>query len=184
MTDWTDITDTETAQDSPVTQSLTRALRDNVSALAEGASGAPDVTAEALAASSAMANFIADRLANVTLTAGSVPIWRQQTNDDVTKTYSAGDVITPIVMFRSGGTVRFAADFDGGSGDVRIYVNGVLIDTWESVGSSNFSTDVTVSAGDWAYADVISDTVIMDYFYIQSDNTDHIGQVVTCGEMI
>lgn len=41
MTTWTDITNAQTDQDSPVTQTLVQALRDNVNAAAEGATGAP-----------------------------------------------------------------------------------------------------------------------------------------------
>lgn len=41
MTTWTEITNAQTDQDSPLTQTLVQALRDNVNAAAEGATGAP-----------------------------------------------------------------------------------------------------------------------------------------------
>lgn len=41
MTTWTTITNAQTDQDSPITQTLVQALRDNVNAAAEGATGAP-----------------------------------------------------------------------------------------------------------------------------------------------
>lgn len=41
MTTWTAITNAQTDQDSPITQTLVQALRDNVNAAAEGATGAP-----------------------------------------------------------------------------------------------------------------------------------------------
>ena len=43
MADWTTITETATDPDAPVTSTLIKALRDNPSAIAEGASGAPRI---------------------------------------------------------------------------------------------------------------------------------------------
>ena len=48
MADWTTITETATDPDAPVTSSLLKALRDNPSAIAEGASGAPRIVRSAL----------------------------------------------------------------------------------------------------------------------------------------
>lgn len=48
MTTWTTISDAVLAQDKPLTQSVVRALRDNVSALAEGSSGAPAIVYAAM----------------------------------------------------------------------------------------------------------------------------------------
>lgn len=48
MADWTTITETATDPDAPVTSTLIKALRDNPSAIAEGASGAPRIVRSAL----------------------------------------------------------------------------------------------------------------------------------------
>ena len=48
MPTWTTLSDSTLAQDKPLTQSITRALRDNPIALAEGASGAPQVEHKAI----------------------------------------------------------------------------------------------------------------------------------------
>lgn len=48
MADWTTITETATDPDAPVTSSLIKALRDNPSAIAEGASGAPRIDQPAM----------------------------------------------------------------------------------------------------------------------------------------
>lgn len=48
MADWTTITETATDPDAPVTSSLLKALRDNPSAIADGASGAPRIVRSAL----------------------------------------------------------------------------------------------------------------------------------------
>lgn len=48
MADWTTITETATDPDAPVTSTLIKALRDNPSAIAEGASGAPKIVRSAL----------------------------------------------------------------------------------------------------------------------------------------
>ena len=48
MADWTTITETATDPDSPVTSGLIKALRDNPSAIAEGASGAPRIDRPAM----------------------------------------------------------------------------------------------------------------------------------------
>ncbi len=48
MTAWTVLTDGQILADRPITQSQGRALRDNVSALAEGASGAPTILRDAI----------------------------------------------------------------------------------------------------------------------------------------
>ena len=48
MADWTTITETATDPDAPVTSTLIKALRDNPSAIAEGASGAPRIDQPAM----------------------------------------------------------------------------------------------------------------------------------------
>lgn len=48
MTDWTTLSDTDLAQDKPLTQSKSRALRDNPIAITEAASGAPRIAPAAL----------------------------------------------------------------------------------------------------------------------------------------
>jgi hypothetical protein len=44
MADWTDILNSEVDTDSPITEALMTALRDNPVAIAEGASGAPTIS--------------------------------------------------------------------------------------------------------------------------------------------
>lgn len=48
MADWTTITETATDPDAPVTSTLIKALRDNPAAIAEGASGAPRISYDAM----------------------------------------------------------------------------------------------------------------------------------------
>lgn len=48
MTDYTTVTDSEIDQDSPITQPLLTALRDNPIAITEGASGAPKIQEAAM----------------------------------------------------------------------------------------------------------------------------------------
>ena len=57
MADWTTITETATDPDAPVTSSLIKALRDNPSAIAEGASGATRIRVGALQRLAAGANI-------------------------------------------------------------------------------------------------------------------------------
>lgn len=52
MTDWTTITDTQIDPKAPVTSELMTALRDNPSAITEGAAGAPRLKGEAVARAS------------------------------------------------------------------------------------------------------------------------------------
>lgn len=51
MADWTNIANNEIDGDSPITESLMTALRDNPVAITEGASGAPKIQSAALASS-------------------------------------------------------------------------------------------------------------------------------------
>lgn len=56
MTTWTTITDGQTGSEAPITQALMRALRDNISALAEGSAGAPFINRAAISPGSSGAD--------------------------------------------------------------------------------------------------------------------------------
>jgi len=68
MTDWTNLTDNELSIDQPVTQEKMLALRDNPKAMAEGASGAPEIQTAALANSA----VTTDKISNSAVTAAKI----------------------------------------------------------------------------------------------------------------
>jgi hypothetical protein len=70
MATYTAITDAEIDQDSPITQTLMTKYRDNLIATAEGASGAPSISANALQTTATEVSWVAQRTA--TIAAGDV----------------------------------------------------------------------------------------------------------------
>ena len=131
MTAFVDITNNEIDQDSPVTQPLMVALRDNPVAITEGAAGAPRISTAAMVAPTAGSNIIAK------LSAGIV-----SNNQTVKKE------IDPVRVL-VGGTVTMSAAVYGAAGTFELWKNDAVV--YSSPINSSLIThtfDVSVVLGD------------------------------------
>lgn len=138
MADWTDIANNEIDGDSPITESLMTALRDNPTAITEGATGAPRI--ENLA------------MAENVVTAGSVYI----KNHDIEEQHQGTSTITIKEFYTTqSGTCRISFDFKGngtGTAYARIYKNDSPVGTLRSTGGTAYTTyteDISISIGDY-----------------------------------
>jgi hypothetical protein len=136
MADWTDIANSEIDGDSPITESLMSALRDNPEAITEGATGAPRI--ENLA------------MANNVVTAGNKYILRSDIEDSVT-----GTTLTTLKEFYTtqSGTCRIYFELKSSSSTAygRVYVNNVAVGTQRSTTSTSYvsyTEDFSISVGD------------------------------------
>lgn len=151
MTSYTAIPNGDIDQDSPVTQPLMTALRDNPIAMAEGDDPAPRILGEAAGRDSSV---LARRLPVATVTAGDVTSDQGQGQvTGTTGTTSATNVVAYTYTIRSySGTLRFFAVQSivaGGTATAEIYKNNVLVQAYTiSSGSANRTNDVTVAVGD------------------------------------
>jgi hypothetical protein len=138
MADWTTISNSEVDGDSPITESLMTALRDNPQAIAEGATGAPRI--ENLA------------MEENVVTAGNVYIAR----NDAEESHS-GTTLTTLKEFYTtqSGTCRILFELKygtAGTSYARIYINNVSMGTLRSSTSSTYATyteDFSISVGDY-----------------------------------
>lgn len=131
---WITIANSEIDQDSPITQTLMTALRDNVPAALNGDSGAPRLQVAALQEVAA---------------GGSIKLRNDGTASTTSLSYQG--VIDFNIM--QAGTIRAEVRHrapGSGSSDVRVLRNATEINSW-STSSSSFvsrSVDFSVSPGD------------------------------------
>ena len=151
MTSYVAIPNGDTDQDSPITQPLMTALRDNPIAIAEGDDPAPRILGEAAGRDSSVA---ARRLPVVTVAAGAVLSFQGQGRvDGTTSTTSTTNVVAYTFTIRSySGSLRFSVVqqfIAGGTVTAEIYKNNVLVQAYTiSNGSATRTNDVTVAVGD------------------------------------
>lgn len=152
MTSYTAIPNGDIDQDSPITQPLMTALRDNPIAMAEGDDPAPRILGEAAGRDSSVA---ARRLPVATVAAGSVA--SSQGQGAVTGTISTTsltNVVAYTYTIRSySGTLRFSVtqtnSGGGGNAIAEIYKNNILVQSYtRSPGTTVRTNDVTVAVDD------------------------------------
>lgn len=136
MADWTDIADSVLEVGKPIRSIDHFALRDNITALAEGATGAPDILNAAIPA----------------VTAGTVYYGNSMLLSKLLA--AAGDTKLLTTRVAVNGTVRVQWSYWSNAGATvytRCYKNGVAQGTEKSTTSTTpqvVTEDVTVSAGD------------------------------------
>lgn len=150
MTDYTSIPDSDLDQDSPVTQPLMTALRDNPIAIAEAAAGAPIILGAALAT--------ADNHPTVTVAAAdtySVEIAITRVNGSQSTTSTSYVVAYTLTNNFLSGSVRFSArhrssGFPAATSYMRVRKNGVTLNDWSTSSTSNQTRteDISVVPGD------------------------------------
>ena len=152
MTTYVAIPNGDIDQDSPVTQPLMTALRDNPIAIAEGDDPAPRILGEAAGRDSSVA---ARRLPVVTVAAGAVLSAQGQGRaDGTTVTTSGTNVVAYTFTIRSySGSLRFSVTQSntgaGGTAIAEIYKNNVLVQAYTlTPGTATRTNDVTVAVGD------------------------------------
>lgn len=127
-----------------------------------------------------------DAIEDYTLVAGSVPIWYDgyQNTDARYYTDTVGFISTQTAICRSAGTITVRADF-GESVDgayCKVLKNSTEMDTFTNVDNTAFTTSFSVAVGDAVYlrlyVAVEGEGIELDKWQIQSDTTDHIGQVI------
>lgn len=139
MTTYTTIADADIDQDSPVTQPLMTALRDNPIAIGEGAAGAPRIYGAAMHGPAAGA--VAQR--------DCLPTGSRSASAAASTTASAiieAASFTALVACTVRVSVTFTTSGLVASRSVVVYKNGAAAQTWTSDGS--YTVDVTLAAGD------------------------------------
>ena len=151
MTTWTNIPDADIDQDSPVTQPLMSALRDNPIALAEGDPSSPGIYGNAVQ------RDYRSPLPVVTVSAGdNSSAQGQGFAEGTTTTNSTSDVVAARYTIKSyTGVLRFVAahsfSITANPGSIlSIYKNNVLIQTYYNNTNSSVTrtNDVSISPGD------------------------------------
>jgi hypothetical protein len=130
MTSYTAIANGDIDQDSPVTQPLVTALRDNPIAIAEGASGAPRIEPIAFAA-----NYY---------TAGAIGtyVWARRTTGSTDVAFGdtlAGSSLSPT------SAAYFIAD--SGATGVAVNVGSALSGTWRAMGTYDHTASFNDGSG-------------------------------------
>lgn len=129
---WVTISDADTDRDSPITQSLIRALRDNPQGMANGDGGAPRLQAEAMAETSAMTDWALGRVALAD--AGAVGTYIMAVYDSV----------DPFVAVESGET-RPGSELRPTDASGSLYAAEVgLAGTWRCMGGNHAETEPTL----------------------------------------
>jgi hypothetical protein len=146
MADWTDILNSEVDTDSPITEALMTALRDNPVAIAEGASGAPQMQTGAYADGSVTLIKIGG------ITAGDYIIG---SNDAIAQTNN--DTYEKLKEFYNplSGVLRVYFELRTSNASYtaygRIYINGAAVGTERTTNSTSyvpFVEDLSVEYGD------------------------------------
>ena len=94
MTNYTTISNSEVDQDSPVTQTLMSALRDNPIAITEGSAGAPKIQTNAIADNAVTENKIANYVVTTNKIANNAVTTNKIVNNAVTENKIANYVVT------------------------------------------------------------------------------------------
>lgn len=143
MTSYVAIPNGDVDQDSPVTQPLMTALRDNPIAIAEGASGAPKIQTIALEPPTSATTYVIRRL-QISEASTSVATYPSGLlNDRFSAEQHVGvTVLVPGSIYcylehRSGGTIQ--------TSEVRILKNGVVLATWSTTSTTYVARSLTVS---------------------------------------
>lgn len=138
MADYTTITDAQVDPEAPITSELMSALRDNPTAIAEGASGAPRIVADANQGSVAGSTLLFG-LSGVTYQFGPTESF----------IHDAAFKATTNCQVRVSAQYRRVGPY-GLNVTLRIYKNGtaVLTQTKSSTNYSTHTVDITLSAGD------------------------------------
>lgn len=141
MADWTTIADAQVDPKAPVTSELMTALRDNPSAIAEGATGATRIYADSMQGSVAGTTVLFSALGG-----------------DAPQTTGGTETIVEGSRFRATTSGAYRISFEhrkpfGDSSTVVIYKNGssVYSDTTTSSSYVVDTYDITLTAGDTAY---------------------------------
>jgi len=160
MTTYTAITNGQIDQDSPITQPLMTAMRDNPIAITEGATGAPRIVGLAAAT--------LDEMPLLTVSAADtydIGLASDTVVGDLIST--TGFVVGyTIDIVRVTGSVRFSIDHRTSNGVSRVLIikNGTLVTFWDT-SSPTFITrtaDISVVPGDeivWEHARLTSGDV-------------------------
>jgi hypothetical protein len=148
MATFTTIPDTDLDADSPITENLMLALRDNPLAIAQGDVSAPKIALSSLAEKIPTSYF-------TNYTSGS---WVEAYNHN---TYGLTEFPAAPTLFTAGrlkmsrsGTVTSVFTLQGSNGAYivygRVYKNGVAVGTTRSVAgtTATFTENISVSAGD------------------------------------
>lgn len=150
MTTYTAITNGQIDQDSPITQALMTALRDNPIALTEGASGAPRIYGNSFAQLSDLPVLTVSAADTYALPSGMFT-FVSGTNPTNSTSFVTAISIT-VVQFT--GSARFKGSHrtsnSGTTSFLKVYKNGVEIGSWTS-NSTAFVTrsiDVSIVPGD------------------------------------
>jgi len=155
MTTYTTIPNTDVDQDSPITVTLMTALRDNPTAITEGASGAPEILPAALLAPTAGATYTLLEIVNSTSRTMYKTSYSTVVDHAIDGSYTGGDdnYFTQRVRVLVPGVIRVTLDHgenNNGTSYVRTLLNGVEQDTGSNPSGtySTFTSDITVAVGD------------------------------------
>lgn len=150
MTDWTTITDSQVDPKAPVTSELMTALRDNPSALAEGATGAPRIVGLAAAT--------IDEMPVLTVSAADtydLGLATDFTSGTTTTTSTSYVTAATIDITGATGSARFTAGHyisgsDPSTSTLRLMRNGTQVASWStSLTSPQLrSVDSSIAVGD------------------------------------
>lgn len=140
MATWRTIANGEIDLDSPVTQQLLSALRDNTVAVTEGASGAPRVQDAALhtTVTTAGRNWVANRMEVNTVAARTASVAAGAIGSDAMCIYLGGSASVTV------GSTALGADLVYASADGRYSGSGPSGGTWRCLG---FATAQQFSPG-------------------------------------
>jgi len=152
MATYTAITDAEIDQDSPITQTLMTKYRDNLTAVTEGASGAPRIVGSA-------AKYFDDYPVLTVSAADTYSVSFGLILETLTTTTTNSDNPPTVVAYRYtvelySGSMRFKATHASSSSfevsRLSLYKNGSLVQAYTTTSTSGTarSVDVSITSGD------------------------------------
>lgn len=156
---WVTIPPTATDPDAPLTSFLAKAWSDNPAAIANGDAGAPRITNSSLMAPVAGTAYTVARAVTVSPPSG---------------TSATGK---PASLPIKGGTVTFSITKSGGTGEVRLLINGSISESIASNGTFSFNKSLPYDAVVSYYAGGTTGSSVTGVFSITSGNDAPIQKV-------
>lgn len=175
MATFTAIPDTDLDANSPITENLMLALRDNVLAIQEGDATAPKIQTDAYADGSITSDKLASTSVFPSLTAGNyVAAIDPETRSTTSTSYVKLSEIK--IGAKENGSIRvsFSLKTNGVSGTAygRVYKNGIAIGTVRS------STTIAYTEFSQDFSGIIAGDLIQIYGYIS--NASYTTSVINC----